>query len=100
MKNGKSMIICPAKKGGVSIIAMAPVDLWRITSYKGIDNLQVIKELDQGIYPYEILKDFRSYLDLDQYEDLSSALNYMKKYSIYKNRLVRKILHEILTSDC
>lgn len=98
-KKGKNMVICPSKKKGVSIIAMAPADLWRITAYKGIDNLQVIKGLDQEIYPYEILKDFRSYLDLDQYEDLSSALSYMEKHSIFENKSIRKVLNEILTSD-
>jgi len=95
---GKSMVVCPSKKDGVSVIGMAPVDLWRITSYKGITNLQVIKELDPEIYPYEILKDFRAYLDLDQYEDLSSALQYMEKHSMYENKAVRKVLHEILIS--
>jgi len=98
-KGGKSMVVCPSKKNGVSVIALAPADLWRITSYKGIANLQVIMGLDREIYPYEILKDFRAYLDLDQYEDLSSALKYMEKHSIYENKSVRKVLHEILTSD-
>lgn len=98
-KKGKSMIVCPSKKNGVSIIAMTPTDLWRITSYMGIDNLQVIKGLDQEIYPYEFLKDFRSYLDLDQIEDQSSALQYMEKHSIYADRSVKQVLNEILTSD-
>ena len=98
-KRGKSMVICPSTKNGVSILAMAPSDLWRISCYKGTDNLRIIKELNHEIYPYEIFKDFRAYLDLDQYEDLSSALKYMDKHSINDNKKVRKVLHEILTSD-
>ncbi|MCX6664648.1 MAG: hypothetical protein NT038_01100 [Euryarchaeota archaeon] len=98
MKKGKGMVICPSKKNGVSIIAMAPADLWRISCYERINNLQVIKGLNREIYPYEIFQDFRSYLDLDQYGDLSSALQYMEKHSMYENKSVRKVLHEILTS--
>jgi len=98
-KRGKSMVICPSTKNGVSILAMAPADLWRISCDEGTDNLRIIKGLNHEIYPYEILKDFRAYLDLDQYEDLSSALKYMEKHSINENKTVRKVLHEILTSD-
>lgn len=98
-KRGKSMVLCPSTKNGVSILAMAPADLWRISCFKGTDNLRIIKGLNHEIYPYEILKDFRAYLDLDQYEDLSSALEYMEKHSMYENKTVRKVLHEILASD-
>ena len=91
-KKGKSMIVCPSKSNGVSIIAMSPPDLWMINTKKGVENLNVIKELNHNIYPYQILRDNRSYLDLDYQEDLQSAFNYMEKNSGYSNRMVKKIL--------
>jgi len=96
-KKGKSMIICPSKSNGVSIIAMSPADLWMITTQKGVENLQVIKGLNRDIYPYQVLKDARSYFDLDHKEDLQSVLKFMKKNPVYRNRLVRKLLYEYLT---
>jgi 2-phospho-L-lactate guanylyltransferase (CobY/MobA/RfbA family) len=95
--NGKSMVICPSKDNGVSIIAMSPVDLWMIKTKEGVDNLEVIKSLDAKKYPYQIINDFKSYLDLDHQEDLYSALDYMDKNPIYGNRLVKKILDNVLS---
>lgn len=95
-EKGKSMVVCPSKGNGVSVIAMSPANLWMITARDGVDNLQVIKELNRKIYPYQILKDFRSYLDLDQQEDLFSTLKFMEKNPVYKNRATLRLLKEIV----
>lgn len=96
-KEGKSMVVCPSKNDGVSIIAMSPANLWTITSKKGVNNLKVIEGLDLEKYPYQIINDFRAYLDLDQHEDLFSACKIMEKNPDYENRLIKKMLGEILT---
>lgn len=96
-KKGKSIVICPSKNDGVSIIAMSPANLWTITSEKGVNNLKVIEGLDREKYPYQIMNDFRAYLDLDHYEDLFSACKIMEKNPDYENRLSKKILGEIVT---
>jgi len=96
-KESKSMIVCPSKKNGVSIIAMSPPDLWMITEQNGIENLHVIKGLNRDSYPYEILEDPRSYLDIDTPEDLKSALDFMENNPTYTSRLVRKVLNDVFS---
>jgi len=95
-EKGKSMVVCPSKSNGVSVIAMSPANLWMITTRTGADNLRVIKGLDPEIYPYQILEDVRSYLDLDYPEDLVSALMIMEKNRGYGHRLTLNLLQEIL----
>jgi len=91
-KKRKSMVVCPSKKNGVSIIAMSPPDLWMIAEQNGVENLHVIKGLNRDKYPYEILDDPRSYLDLDCPEDLKSTLDFMENNPTYMGRLVKKVL--------
>ena len=95
-ENGKSMVVCPSKSNGVSVIAMSPANLWMITACEGTDNLHVIKGLDKETYPYQILKDIRSYLDLDYQADLVSVLTFMEKNPSYRNRSVKRILYEAI----
>ena len=93
--NGKSMIVCPSKSNGVSIIGMSPVDLCVIAAQEGLQNLEIIMGLDHDMYPYEIINDFRSYMDIDYHEDLYVTLRFMEENSAYENRLVKEILSEI-----
>jgi len=97
-KKGKSIVVCPSKNDGVSIIAMSPANLWTITSEKGVNNLKVIEGLDREKYPYQIMNDCRAYLDLDHHEDLFSAYKIMEKNPEYEKRLSKKILGEIILS--
>jgi 2-phospho-L-lactate guanylyltransferase (CobY/MobA/RfbA family) len=94
-KKGKSIVVCPSKNDGVSIIAMSPTNLWMITSEKGVNNLKVIEGLNREKYPYKIMNDFRAYLDLDHRKDLFSAYKIMEKNPEYEKRLSKKILGEI-----
>lgn len=95
-EKGKSMVVCPSKSNGVSIIAMSPANLWMITEHKGKDNLNVIKNLDRNIYPYQILDDDALYLDLDNNKDLITVWAYMELNPTYANRLVKEVLYEFL----
>jgi len=96
LEKGKSMIVYPSKKDGVSIIAMSPPNLWRITERKGINNLNVIKKLDQEKYPYQIINDVSTYIDLDERDDLVSAFMLMEENPAYWYRSVRRVLNEFL----
>jgi len=95
MEAGKSMIVCPSKSNGVSIIGMSPVDLCVIAAQEGLQNLEVIMGLNHDMYPYEIINDFRSYMDIDYHEDLYVTLRFMEENSVYENRLVKDVLGEI-----
>jgi len=96
-KKGKSIVVCPSKNDGVSIIAMSPVNLWMITPEKGVNNLKVIEGLNREKYPYQIINDSRAYLDLDQLEDVFAAYEIMEKNPEYKHRLSKRIFEEIVS---
>jgi len=96
-KNGKSLVICPSKRKGVSVIGMTPPNLVPIREQKGIANFHLVKKELRSEFQYNIIADIGSYLDIDRYEDLCEVLMLMEKNPSYDKRAVKIILREILT---
>lgn len=97
-EKGWSLVICPSRRNGVSVIGISPPDLVPIKTRKGTANFHIVEELGPE-FSYQLLADIGSYLDLDQQDDLFDALMLMEKNPMYKDRAVLKILKEILTRD-
>ncbi len=97
-EKGWSLVICPSRRYGVSVIGISPPDLIPIKTRKGTDNFHLVKELGPE-FSYQILADIGFYLDLDQQNDLFDALMLMEKNPMYKDRAVLKILKNIMARD-
>ena len=95
----RSLIICPSKKKGISILAMAPSNLVRIREQKGTANLKLFKRKMGDGFHYTTIADIGSYLDIDQPEDLCEVLMLMERNPTYNESGVKVVLREIVTKN-
>ena len=96
---GKSLVICPSKRKGISILAMAPSNLVRIREQKGTANCELFRRELGDAFQYTTISDVGSYLDIDESEDLWEVLMLMERNPAYNGSTVKVVLREILAMN-